>query len=86
MCRLSLEGYSRSITVSCFWCLRDSDVKKNLLHTVYPFVLFELCTTCKTADPNVLHVYPSLHIKRWNLFLLPLSLAWPWGMLWWEVD
>ena len=28
MCRLPLEGYSRNITVSCFWCLRDSDVKK----------------------------------------------------------
>ena len=31
MCRLSLEGYSRSITVSCFWCVRDSDVKNTYL-------------------------------------------------------
>ena len=67
MYRLSLEGYSRSITVVVSGVSGTAMSKK--LHTVYPLVLFELCTTCKTANSNVLHVYPSLRIKRWNLCL-----------------
>ena len=58
---------------------------KNLLHTVYHFVLFEFCTIRKVTAPSSFlscTCMPIFFSRDGSLFLLPLNLGWPWEMLW----